>query len=81
MRSSQRSDLHECIARMHLVYYVNPVKLCAARSSLPCKSTQDTREYAAQEEIDQHAALEAGMKEKAREFVTTGAEIYRTARN
>ena len=45
------------------------------------KITQDVREYAAQKELDEQAALEAGMKEKAEEFVTTGAEIYRTAKN
>ncbi len=45
------------------------------------KITQDVREYAAQKEIDEQAALEAGMKEKAEEFVTTGAEIYRTAKS
>jgi phosphomethylpyrimidine synthase len=40
------------------------------------KITQDVREYAAQKEIDEQAALEAGMKEKAEEFVASGAEIY-----
>ncbi len=44
------------------------------------KITQDVREYAAQKEIDEQAALEAGMKEKAEEFVTGGAEIYQTAK-
>ena len=41
------------------------------------KITQDVREYAAQKQIDAEAALDAGMKEKAREFVETGSEIYR----
>ena len=40
------------------------------------KITQDVREYAAQKEIDEQAALVVGMKEKAEEFVTAGAEIY-----
>ena len=40
------------------------------------KITQDVREYAAQKEIDEAAALEAGMKEKAEEFVAAGGEIY-----
>jgi len=40
------------------------------------KITQDVREYAAQKEIDEKAALSAGMKEKAEEFVAAGAEIY-----
>lgn len=45
------------------------------------KITQDVREYAAQKELDEQAAVEAGMKEKAEEFVTAGAEIYQTAKN
>jgi len=40
------------------------------------KITQDVREYAAQKEIDEAAALRVGMKEKAEEFVHKGAEIY-----
>ena len=38
--------------------------------------TQDVREYAAQKEIDEQAALGVGMKEKAEEFVAAGGEIY-----
>ena len=40
------------------------------------KITQDVREYAAQKQIDEQAALGVGMKEKAEEFVAAGAEIY-----
>jgi phosphomethylpyrimidine synthase len=40
------------------------------------KITQDVREYAAQKEIDELAALGVGMKEKAEEFVAAGSEIY-----
>jgi len=40
------------------------------------KITQDVREYAAQKEIDEAAALDVGMKEKAEEFVASGGEIY-----
>jgi phosphomethylpyrimidine synthase len=40
------------------------------------KITQDVREYAAQKEIDEQAALGVGMKEKAEEFVAAGAELY-----
>ncbi|HEX5703684.1 MAG TPA: phosphomethylpyrimidine synthase ThiC [Pyrinomonadaceae bacterium] len=40
------------------------------------KITQDVREYAAQKEIDEQAALDVGMKEKAEEFLTSGGEIY-----
>jgi phosphomethylpyrimidine synthase len=43
------------------------------------KITQDVREYAAQKEIDEQAALGVGMKEKAEQFVTAGAEIYQKA--
>jgi phosphomethylpyrimidine synthase len=43
------------------------------------KITQDVREYAAQKEIDERAALGVGMKEKAEEFVAAGAEIYQTS--
>src|SRR6059036_2123991 len=42
------------------------------------KITQDVREYAAQKEIDEEAALGVGMKEKAEEFVASGGEIYRS---
>jgi phosphomethylpyrimidine synthase len=42
------------------------------------KITQDVREYAAQKQIDEQAALDVGMKEKAEEFVAAGSEIYRT---
>jgi phosphomethylpyrimidine synthase len=41
------------------------------------KITQDVREYAAQKEVDEAAALAMGMREKAREFVDAGGEIYR----
>ncbi|MGQ0760614.1 MAG: phosphomethylpyrimidine synthase ThiC [Acidobacteriota bacterium] len=43
------------------------------------KITQDVREYAAQKEIDEAAALGVGMKEKAEEFVASGGEIYQGA--
>ena len=43
------------------------------------KITQDVREYAAQKEIDEQAALGVGMKEKAEEFVAAGGEIYERA--
>jgi phosphomethylpyrimidine synthase len=40
------------------------------------KITQDVREYAAEQGLDEQAALHEGMKEKAAEFVASGAEIY-----
>jgi phosphomethylpyrimidine synthase len=45
------------------------------------KITQDVREYAAQKEIDEDAALAAGMREKADEFLATGGEIYQNQSN
>ncbi|HZN09062.1 MAG TPA: phosphomethylpyrimidine synthase ThiC, partial [Pyrinomonadaceae bacterium] len=41
------------------------------------KITQDVRDYAAQKEIEASDALGVGMKEKAKEFVEAGSEIYR----
>ncbi|MGH9874004.1 MAG: phosphomethylpyrimidine synthase ThiC [Pyrinomonadaceae bacterium] len=43
------------------------------------KITQDVREYAAQKEIGEHAALSVGMQEKAKEFLEKGAEVYAKA--
>ncbi|HEY2986928.1 MAG TPA: phosphomethylpyrimidine synthase ThiC [Candidatus Binatia bacterium] len=40
------------------------------------KITQDVREYAAQKGLEEEAALEAGMKEKAEQFKKSGSEIY-----
>jgi predicted DNA-binding protein with PD1-like motif len=62
--------------QFELMNLVNPVKLFAARTSAGMKITQDVREYAAQKQIDEQAALGVGMKEKA-EFVAAGGEIYR----
>ena len=41
------------------------------------KITQEVREYAASKGIAEEKALEAGLEEKAGEFVESGAEIYR----
>ncbi|HZJ44457.1 MAG TPA: phosphomethylpyrimidine synthase ThiC [Pyrinomonadaceae bacterium] len=43
------------------------------------KITQDVREYAAQKEINEQAALQIGMKEKAEEFLNAGAELYKSS--
>ncbi|HEV2664316.1 MAG TPA: phosphomethylpyrimidine synthase ThiC, partial [Blastocatellia bacterium] len=40
------------------------------------KITQDVRDFAAKQGIDEQAAIEAGMREKAEEFKKVGAEIY-----
>ncbi len=36
-----------------------------------CQITQEVRDYAAQKGLDEQAALDAGMKEKAEEFKKT----------
>jgi phosphomethylpyrimidine synthase len=41
------------------------------------KITQDVRDYAVQKGLDEQAALEAGMQEKAEEFKRAGAKLYR----
>jgi phosphomethylpyrimidine synthase len=40
------------------------------------KITQDVRDYAAQKGLEDQAALEAGMQEKAQEFKRSGGNIY-----
>ncbi len=40
------------------------------------KITQEVREYAAQKDLDEQAAIETGLREKAQEFQEGGAEIY-----
>ena len=40
------------------------------------KITEDVRKYAAQHGIDESAAIERGLREKAEEFQNAGAEIY-----
>ncbi|HSN86293.1 MAG TPA: phosphomethylpyrimidine synthase ThiC, partial [Thermoanaerobaculia bacterium] len=40
------------------------------------KITEEVREYAAKQGVEEAAALEAGMQEKAEEFRKGGAEIY-----
>jgi len=41
------------------------------------KITQDVRDYAARQGVDERAAVEIGMKEKAKEFIRQGGEIYK----
>ena len=40
------------------------------------KITEDVRKYAAENALAEAEALEQGMREKSREFVASGAEIY-----
>jgi phosphomethylpyrimidine synthase len=42
------------------------------------KITQDVRDFAAQQGIDEAEALKKGMEVKAVEFVKSGADLYRT---
>jgi phosphomethylpyrimidine synthase len=43
------------------------------------KITEDVRKYAAEQEMSEDQALQAGMEQKAREFTEAGAEIYSKA--
>ena len=43
------------------------------------KITEDVRKYAAEQAISEEEALQRGMKEKSKEFVEAGAEVYATA--
>ncbi|MCG3132908.1 MAG: hypothetical protein FLDDKLPJ_03789 [Phycisphaerae bacterium] len=43
------------------------------------KITEDVRAYAAKMELDESAALAAGMAEKAAEFKARGGEVYNRA--
>ena len=43
------------------------------------KITEDVRKYAAEQGLSEADAVAAGMQEKSREFVETGAEVYRPA--
>jgi phosphomethylpyrimidine synthase len=38
--------------------------------------TEDVRRYAAEKGIDEAAAIEQGLREKAEEFQHTGSEVY-----
>ncbi|HEX8564296.1 MAG TPA: phosphomethylpyrimidine synthase ThiC [Pyrinomonadaceae bacterium] len=40
------------------------------------KITQEVREFAAENQVDETAAIELGLKAKSAEFVTAGGEIY-----
>jgi phosphomethylpyrimidine synthase len=43
------------------------------------KITEDVRKYAAEQGVKQEEALQKGMKEKSKEFVNQGAEVYAKA--
>jgi phosphomethylpyrimidine synthase len=43
------------------------------------KITEDVRKYAAEQQLSEDDALQAGMEQKSREFTEAGAEIYSKA--
>ena len=43
------------------------------------KISQDVRDFAAQEGVDEAAALQKGMEQKAVEFVKRGSQLYSKA--
>jgi phosphomethylpyrimidine synthase len=43
------------------------------------KITEDVRKFAAEQELSENEALQAGMEQKAREFSESGSEIYSKA--
>lgn len=43
------------------------------------KITEDVRKYAAEQELSDEQALQAGMEQKSKEFAGAGAEIYSKA--
>lgn len=45
------------------------------------KITQDVREYANSQNIEEEKALAVGMAEKAKEFIDKGSEIYQGNKN
>jgi phosphomethylpyrimidine synthase len=40
------------------------------------KISEDVRKFAAEQGVTENEALESGLKEKAREFVEKGADLY-----
>ena len=43
------------------------------------KITEDVRKYAAEQELSENEALQAGMEQKSQEFKESGAEVYAKA--
>ena len=43
------------------------------------KITEDVRKYAAEQGLGENEALESGLKEKAKDVVKKGAEVYAKA--
>ena len=57
----------------HFCFYVCVSHFCSM------KITEDVRKFAAEQGISEEAALEGGLKEKAKEFVEKGSELYAKA--
>jgi len=45
------------------------------------KIPEDVRKFAAEQELSENEALQAGMEQKTREFSESGSEIYSKARD
>jgi hypothetical protein len=43
------------------------------------KITEDVREFADEQKISEHEALQVGLEQKAKEFKQSGAEVYANA--
>ena len=43
------------------------------------KTTEDVREFAAQQEVAEEQTFHAGMEQKAREFLEKGGKLYAKA--
>jgi len=43
------------------------------------KITEDVRKYAAEQGVTEQKALEQGMKDKSKEFIEKGSEVYARA--
>jgi len=41
--------------------------------------TEDVRKFAAEQKVSEDQALQAGLEQKAKEFVEKGAEVYAKA--
>jgi hypothetical protein len=56
-----------------------PVRRAILRGRSIVKITEDARKYAAEQELSEADALQAGMEQKSKEFAGAGAEIYSKA--
>ncbi len=66
-------EFKEVTARIFLARRSFSVSGCSMRI------TEDVRKYAAEQKLSEEQALQAGMEQKAKEFIEPGAEIYSKA--